>query len=77
MILELSLIHIFLYFGPDKVENDKVDLLNKGDNISKNQHIVKLIEDIYIGCCSCLLYTSSAKLNLNRMNKRADEPVRA
>ena len=34
-------------FGPDKVENDKVDLLNKGDNISKNQHIVKLIEDIY------------------------------
>lgn len=40
---------LILYFGPDKVENDKVDLLNKGDNISKNQHIVKLIEDIYIG----------------------------
>ena len=39
---------LILYFGPDKVENDKVDLLNKGDNISKNQHIVKLIEDIYI-----------------------------
>ena len=30
---------LILYFGPDKVENDKVDLLNKGDNISKNQHI--------------------------------------
>ena len=29
---------LILYFGPDKVENDKVDLLNKGDNISKNQH---------------------------------------
>lgn len=26
---------LILYFGPDKVENDKVDLLNKGDNISK------------------------------------------
>lgn len=52
---------LILYFGPDKVENDKVDLLNKGDNISKNQHIVKLIEDIYIGCCSYFINIKTMK----------------
>ena len=54
---------LILYFGPDKVENDKVDLLNKGDNISKNQHIVKLIEDIYIGCCSYFINIKTMKNN--------------
>lgn len=52
---------LILYFGPDKVKNDKVDLLNKNDNISKNQHIVKLIEDIYIGCCCYFLNTMTMK----------------
>lgn len=47
----LELIHaksnlLILYFGPDKQSNTKVDLFDQTSNISKNEHIVKLIENI-------------------------------
>ncbi len=37
---------LILYFGPDKHPNREADLFNQTSNISKNDHIVKLIENI-------------------------------